>query len=153
MTSETKRKDELKTFNRFIKATRMNIDPASITQLPPPNPDIVCKICGDDYGFELTALTDETIEKKLSINKPAYSNYRIEINDVVERIKCKSAKNYSTSDIDLVLYEAATPIDDLWLLDSHALDSILQDATEKSIFLRVWIIDFSSNVFRCYARN
>ena len=132
---------ELDVFRRFVEIARIEVDLSSVIQPSPPAPDIVCKISGNDYGFELTTLTDEIIERKVGTRKSGYSNFRIDISDAVERITTKGAKRYSISRVDLVLHEGATPIDDLWICNKTELDSALQAATNDADFLRVWVVN------------
>ena len=153
MPFNAKQQHELNVFELFVKATGLNIDSAHITQNPPPAPDIICKISENDYGFELTAITDKIIESKIGANRSGYSNFRIDVSDVVARIEKKSKNSYSISRVDLLLHEAGAPIDDLWAIDSQYFDSVIQNATDKSHFLRVWIVDFNNQIFRCYYRN
>ena len=59
MSGMTKQQREFDIFCRFVDLAKIQIDFSSVTQPSPPAPDIVCKISGVDYGFELTALTEE----------------------------------------------------------------------------------------------
>jgi hypothetical protein len=142
---------ELTVFQEFSKLVGLNVDEGAIWQLPPPNPDICCSVDGVERRFELTLITDPTIERKVRTSTSFYSNFKIEIHDLVERIRSKADKAYQFgSVIELVLHEGATPIDDLWLYDQHALNESMEMATRESQFGRIWLVDFSNEKYRVY---
>jgi len=109
-------------------------------------------IIGVDYGFELTALTEKHMEYMFSTRKLGYTNYRINTLDAVKRIESKGTKKYSVNNVDLVLHEGFTPIEDLWNCNQADLNYALQSATDKTNFIRVWVVDFSNKIYRCYSR-
>ena len=150
MTDSTKQRNERHVFLRFVEIARIEIDASTILQLDPPNPDIICRIAGSDSGFELTALTDQIIERKFGTGRSHYSNYRIDIADAVECIERKVHKRYSMPRVDLIVHEGATPIDRLWLWDQVELDAAMQLATDKTTFSKVWLVDIGSNLARAY---
>jgi hypothetical protein len=153
MVESVKRKNELYTFLQFVEIARVDADTTSIRQLEPPNPDIICRVSGSDFGFELTALTDPVIERKFGTGKFHCSNYRIDINDAVECIARKEQKTYIMPRIELIVHEGSTPIDDLWRWDQSKLDAKMQLATDKSAFSRVWLVDISSRRVRGYTSS
>jgi hypothetical protein len=150
MTESTKRTNERRAFLRFVEITGIEADTSTILQLDPPNPDIICRVEGSHCGFELTALTDQIIERKFGTGRFHYSNYRIDIADAVECVTRKQHKKYSMPRVDLIVHEGSTPIDDLWLWDQSELDAAMQQVTDKTIFAKVWLVDISSNLARVY---
>jgi hypothetical protein len=150
MADSEKRRNELADFLRFVDIAGICADVSSIRQLEPPNPDIVCCISGSDRGFELTALTDEIIERKFGTGRFHYSNYRIDIADAVACVARKESKRYCLPRVELVIHESTTPIDGLWLRDQVELDAAMQQATDKTAFSRVWLVEFSSRKTRSY---
>ena len=145
-----KEKNELNTFHQFVKITGIPADLSSTRQLPPPSPDIICSVSGSDSFFELMAITDQTIEKKFGSKEFRYSNYKIEIKDVVKCITRKNAKSYSVSAVELILHEGSTPLDDLWLIDQFELNAAIQAAANNSSFSRIWLLDISNEKARAY---
>jgi hypothetical protein len=115
MADSTKRANELHAFLRFVEIALIRVEPSSIRQLDPPSPDIVCNVSGSDCGFELTAITDQIIERKFGTGRFHYSNYRIDIADAVSCVARKKDKRYSLPRVELIVHEASTPVDDLWL--------------------------------------
>jgi hypothetical protein len=148
LTKITKQKNELNTFLQLVEIAPLDADISSIRQLNPPNPDIICRVSGADHGFELTALTDQVIEKKFGSGIFHYSNYRIDIRDVIECITRKQGKKYSMPRVELVIHEGATPVDRLW--DLSELNAAIQIATDNSSFSRIWLLDISNRKVRAY---
>ena len=150
MADSEKQRYELHVFHRFLEIVQIDAHASSIRQLAPPNPDIICMVSGAQCGFELTAITDPVIETKFGTGRFHYSNYRVEISDAVECIKRKEHKQYSIPQVELVVHEGATPIDDLWQWDQSQLDAAIQAAIDKSSFARVWLVDISNRKARAY---
>lgn len=144
---------ELEVFREFCRVARLRVDAGTIQQLQPPQPDVVCAIDGVFRRFELTLITDSAIEKKVRKGLTGGTSFKIEVQDVLDRIRSKSQKSYVDGpSIELVLHEGATPIDDLCMYDQTELDARILDEVEASPFLRVWLIDFSNEVCRCYTK-
>ncbi|MBL8263415.1 MAG: hypothetical protein JNM58_13405 [Xanthomonadaceae bacterium] len=150
MTEVAKQKYEFDAFLRFVEISRIDADTSSIRQLSPPSPDIICKVSGSDVGFELTALTDPVIERKFGAREFHPSWYRIKIADAVECISRKESKRYSMPNVELIVHEGSTPIDDLWACDESELKAAIQSATDKSPFSKVWLLDISNRMCREY---
>ena len=150
MSDSTKQRNERHIFLRFVEIAGIDADASTIRQLYPPNPDIICSIAGSKCGFELTALTDQIIERKFGTGRFHYSNYRVDIADAVECITRKQHKRYSMTRVDLIVHEASTPIDDLWLWDQSELDVAMQQATDNTVFSKVWLVDISNKRARAY---
>src|SRR5690606_34588329 len=127
-----KQRNELHAFLQLVEIAQLDADVSSIRQLSPPNPDIICQVSGVDRGFELTAVTDSIIERIFGTGQFHPSNYRVDIADAVECITRKEHKRYSMQRVELVVHEAATPIDDLWMWDQSELNRAIQLATDKS---------------------
>ena len=128
----------------FVQAAGLKVESDSIRQLDPPNPDLTCIIEDNERGFELTLLTDETIERKVRLGRSGYSNFRIDVEDVVNAIRGKNAKNYLGGCIDLVIHEGATPIDGLWGGAQSEAFRLIQAETDSSKFARVWLLDMTN---------
>ncbi|MGH8157087.1 MAG: hypothetical protein ACREPQ_03130 [Rhodanobacter sp.] len=152
MSASDKQRFELDVFNEFVRIAGLDVEPHSVRQLDPPNPDISCIIAGEIRIFELTLVTDETIETKVRLGRSGYSNFKIEIEDVVSLIRKKSTKKYLGEPIDLVIHEGATPIDRLWLYDQSELNRLVQAETDVSQFVRVWLLDVSNNLVRTFRK-
>lgn len=150
MTESEKQKNELHAFLKLVEIAQLDADVASIRQLNPPNPDIICNVEGGDIGFELTAVTDQVIERKFGSGRLHYSNFRIDIADAVSCITRKQHKKYSMQRVELLVHEGATPIDGLWIWDQSELNAAIQLATDKSPFSRVWILDITNRKARAY---
>ena len=50
-------------FSAFIKASGLPVDASSIRKPPPPAPDILCTVSGDDVAFELVEIVSEMFAK------------------------------------------------------------------------------------------
>ncbi|WP_145985448.1 hypothetical protein [Marilutibacter maris] len=148
MNNHANKKNEEHVFCKFMEIT--GVPASSIAQEEPPKPDITCKISGLEVGFELMALTDRTIERKFGSGESHGSNFKIEISDVIACINRKSGKNYSMEDIELLIHEGSTPLDDLWRYNQSDLNAQIQQATNKSPFSRVWILDISNSIARSF---
>lgn len=145
-----KQRNERHAFLWLVEIAGLDADLATIRQLGPPSPDVICRVSGADRGFELTALTDPIIERKFGSGKFHYSNYRIDIADAVSCISRKECKTYAMENVDLVIHEGATPVDDLWMWDQLQLDTAIQISADRSPFSRVWILDISNKKARMY---
>jgi hypothetical protein len=152
MSSPDKQRFELDVFNEFVRIAGLDVEPHSIRQLDPPNPDVSCIVKGEVRSFELTLVTDEAIETKVRRGRSGYSNFKIKIEDIVNAIRKKSAKKYLGESIDLIIHEGATPIDDLWLYDRNDLNQVVQDETDISPFARIWLLDITNNLVRTFLK-
>ncbi len=113
--SDKKLAYELDTFHEFARTAELGVDEGSIKQDIPPMPDISCALGGIRRHFEMTRLTDEQIETKVINGRSGYSNFRIEIEDVLCSIRGKLKKRYvADGSVDLVVHEGAAPIDGFW---------------------------------------
>jgi hypothetical protein len=146
---DDKRAYELRVFLEFVRITELVVDEGSIKQGVPPNPDISCTIDGIGQHFELTRLTDEQIETKVIHGRSGYSNFRIEIEDVLRIIKSKCKKRYEADgSVGLVVQEGATPIDGLWARgQASQLRELVEEAIAGSQFTRAWLVDISASKF------
>lgn len=83
---DEKAKYQRQVFDLFANVAQLDIADGPVVQGKPPAPDIVCMVDGQQRAFELTALADPAIERKVlgSKRKPSlggYSNHRITIAD------------------------------------------------------------------------
>jgi hypothetical protein len=147
-----KQRFELDVFNDFVRIADLDVQANSIRQLDPPYPDISCIIRGELRSFELTLVTDRTIETKVRRGRSGYSNFSIGIEDVVKLIRKKSAKKYLSESTELLIHEGATPIDGLWLHDQSELCRLVQAETDVSQFAKVWLLDISNNLVRGFLK-
>jgi hypothetical protein len=132
----------------------LQVDVASIRQLDPPQPDFCCSIDEVERRFELVSITDPVIEKKFSTGKFHYSNFKIEIKDLIACIAKKSNKTYSAGPkVELVVHEAMTPIDALWLYNKSDLDRSVRSELMQSQFDQIWVVDFSWSRYKKYSRK
>ncbi len=138
--------EELEVFERFIEITKTKVVMASILQPEPPSPDIECVVNGEHLGFELTSITDQGIEETFGRKRSFhYQNYKIEIVDVVRRIKKKGClHNNQGMPMNLILHEANVELGDLWLCDQKQLNEAVRNALESTIFMNIWILDISN---------
>lgn len=152
MSAATKQKRELSDFLRFAQLAGLSIADRSIRQLDPPSPDILCNVGETLRAFELTALTDPAIEKQFGTGNFQYTNYRIDPSDVVRCIEIKARKTYSTANVELVVHEGFTPVEDLWLCNQSELNDRIAAALGSSPFIRLWLVDYQGGICRSYDR-
>lgn len=149
---EKKRADELHYFSRF--AVLAGLLPECVEQLSPPHPDVVCVMNGQRFGYELTTLTDEGLQKAFFGREERdegatsnFSNFKFGACDIATIIRRKSANIYTTPTIDLVIHETFLPVHDLWLCDEAVRDAVVMQAVRESHFQNVWLVDLVGN--RC----
>ena len=135
---------ELKVFEEFRKRSGLPIDPESVKNREPPEPDIYCEIegCGS-VAFELSSLINQRLAKtnseqtKLDTPEPVYLRL-----DSREAIRCicrkKREKSYSTPHpIELVLYESMRPAPPANFVIQCIRDGF-QNGSELGPFRGVW---------------
>jgi hypothetical protein len=152
MTDSSKQEAELRYFTRFAQIVRLAVEHGSVSQRPPPEPDITCIVDGIERSFELTVLADEGIERQFGSGNLKYTNFKMEIADVVACVTKKSTKMYSRPLVELVIHDGIAPIDDLWLCDEIARDALLQKAANESPFVKIWLVNLSSSEFFVYVK-
>jgi hypothetical protein len=112
----SKAADEIAVFLEFAVVAGLNVDPDSVRSTDPPEPDISCRIDGEDRYFELTRvsvqhLADSIGQTLTAIKKGApiptgqvasYSSRE----SVASAIGKKAGKNHETGDsrFDLLVY-------------------------------------------------
>ena len=140
-----KARRERAAFFKFALITPLSIEPASVASLPPPHPDIFCRIKGiGEVGFELVEVVDEGVARRESlwINRgiePGGGSYS-ESEPLLRAIGSKLARTYSTplERLELLVYDRRMPADprsSTW----RFVHERVSEALESSAFSRVWV--------------
>jgi hypothetical protein len=135
---------ELSVFDDFAEAAPFPVE--SRSNGAQGYPDILCRIDGTEYWFELGRITDEILTKLVNSLWPGNPKpFRFGQEEPLERIiKKKAKKKYKTDGrpVDLVLHFNQQPPDTA-ALQQYAKTHIdaLADLTRSGPFSRVWIYD------------
>ncbi|WP_460875472.1 hypothetical protein [Rhodanobacter koreensis] len=147
----TDKQFERDVFDEFIRIAGLSVLPASIEQLEPPFPDVVCNVSGIRKGFELSLITDPVIEEKVRRGRSGFTHFKL---DPVTALRKKLSKTYAQGlRIDLVLHEGAAPISSLpwgWRQEFR----VILNNCDQAVFQRVWVIGLcDSLVLACFYRR
>jgi hypothetical protein len=146
---EKKQAIESRVFVKFAETTMLLADPLEHTNEDPPRPDILARVDGRNYYFELGEITDELHAQNISLalkSRMATGCAHSAVGPLREMMydKC-SRKSYDTngSPVDLLLY--------YWRQEPYgeALQEFLSREVEEieplfeaSNFQRIWIYDW-----------
>jgi hypothetical protein len=135
---------ELSAFLEFANAAALPVESADNAK--PPQPDIRCRIDGEEYWFELGRITDTKLAKTISIEwpkdpKPFSFAQKEPLTRIIEK---KAEAHYETNSchVDLVLHFDQQPPDRTGLerhLREHA--AALDQLRQRGPFSRIWIYD------------
>jgi hypothetical protein len=137
-------------FTRFAPAANLNVDPRTIENRKPPEPDILCEVSGTKRYYELGELTDETIPKNEAKARRAgqdiHGGYISQDDPLEKMILQKCGKTFSTNglELDLLLYFAVghqVPHEGLvksWIENNRTR---IDAALKASPFLTIWFYD------------
>jgi hypothetical protein len=135
---------ELSTFNEFASAAGLLVDSAENAKQP--QPDIRCRIDGEERWFELGRITDTHLAETISLSWPKdptpFSFAQKE--PLLRIIEKKAAAHYETNNrpVDLMLYFDHQPPDRTALrrhLEEHA--AAVKNCKQGGRFARIWIYD------------
>jgi hypothetical protein len=137
---------ELSAFNEFARAAGLPVEEESARNAKPPQPDIRCRIDGEERWFELGRITDTHLTKTISIPSPKdpapFSFAQKE--PLLRIIEKKAAAHYEANGhpVDLVLYFEQQP-PDRTALERHLRESAesLNELRQRGLFSRIWIYD------------
>lgn len=144
--ADRKRALEMCLFQSFVPASGLLIDEGSAENRDPAYPDILCRISGEKYWFELGQVINEDVAKKINPNRRKYDD-GFSFNQetpFVELISSKASKSYETegAPVDLILHfdlRLGTTASVKRLSEKHK--TLLDSLTVTGPFKRVWIFD------------
>lgn len=137
MVSEhAKGKIEVAVFMRFLEASQLPIDPASVEKRSPPEPDILCRHQPEGViGFELVEMCDPRLARSIANASQRY----LRTSDPSPRIMSKKLrKHYKTNaPIELLCYTAGRIVTP----DSIILQTIRPYLRSwRHTFRRAWLL-------------
>lgn len=147
--------NQIALFNAFWRAAGSNVDPASVHE-PDRNsglPDIVCRLDGQEVGFELTAATNEDLHEivatggaiALWMGSDEIDGVRTDPHETAVAIRRKANKRYRGSmPVELLIHELLAKVDaaDVWL---DEFESEARALIDGSVFRRVWVTSHSGD--------
>lgn len=144
--AEKKRAAEMQVFQSFACASGLPIDPRSAENHEPDHPDILCKISGDPYWFELGRIIHEEVAEKVNPKRQKADggfSYNQEP-PFVNLIESKASKSYRTDGfpVDLIVHfdlRYGTASTTRGLCEKHR--TLLETLITKGTFRRVWVFD------------
>jgi hypothetical protein len=142
----SKQRKELRLFERFAEAARLQVDEDTAANRNPPLPDIFCKILGKPRWFELGEIINTDVGEKVNPKRkrrdPGFSiNQGEAFFRIVEKKRSRKYKTNGES-VDLLLHFdlrfGAGPVA-LFLIKEHvtALTSLINEGP----FQTIWIYD------------
>src|SRR5271170_6472334 len=112
-----KQNQERRVFLEFAKLSGLPVDPETIENRKPPEPDILCVVGGERIAFELAAICNPELAKDIGdqIKRGTKPKYQVLGDPSREAFLSKLKKAYETdAPIELVLYTGWTAVlDDL----------------------------------------
>lgn len=147
---QRKMRREWLTFKRFVEVAKLDIDPRTVENRTPPEPDIYCEESGLARYFELGEVTDESIPHNEAMaqraNRDVHGGCISPTDPFARMILGKCGKVYGTAGtkVDLLLHFSVghhVPCSQLlriWISESRER---VNNALFASPFDRIWIFD------------
>jgi len=141
---------ELRTFIGFYRAAKLDVDPRTIENRKPPEPDIHCELSGRAQFYELGELTDECIPRNAAVAQRTGSDIHgghISPLEPLGRMvfqKCAKQPTLNGIPADIVLHFSVShmvpypPMLTAFLAENGAAIKAAQTA---SAFSRIWFYD------------
>jgi hypothetical protein len=145
---------ELRTFIGFYRAADLDVDPRTIENKKPPEPDIYCELSGRGQFYELGELTDPCIPRNAAEAQRAGSDIHGGSYSSLEPLgrmvfqKCAKQPALNGISADIVLHFSVShmvpypPMLTAFLAENGAA---IKAALTASVFSRIWFYDEWSN--------
>jgi len=105
--AERKLYEEYWTFRKFAKIAPLDIDPRTIENREPPEPDILCDISRNHHYFELGEVTDEKLAQKAGVaakqKQETFAGTFSQLDTLIRIFDKKCSKKYVTNGFPLHL--------------------------------------------------
>jgi hypothetical protein len=147
------------TFGRFARVAPLDIDPRTIENREPPEPDVICQISHEPHYFELGEVTDESVAQKAGIaakqGRDIFSGTYSHLPPLMRIFEQKCFKTYATHgrQVHLLLhYSVGHQVPHT----SRVLAEIIkgqQDKLQQSPFASLWLYDGWSNSVISYVQR
>lgn len=136
----TKSNREIEAFRRFISASRIRIDPATIEKREPPEPDILCTHLEEGpLAFELVEICDSNLAEFMATVTEGGAYYMRTTDPSAKIIRKKLRRRYQTD----YLVELLCYTDGRVITPANVILPTIRPylASWKSIFRRAWLLN------------
>lgn len=147
----TKTNREIDVFHRFISASRIQIDPATIEKREPPEPDILCTHLEDGpIAFELVEICDSNLAEFMATVTDGGAYYMRTADPSAKIIRKKLRRKYQTDyPVELLCYTDGRVITPANVILPTIRPYI---ASSKSIFRCAWLLS-RGDVYRVWSAD
>jgi hypothetical protein len=141
---------EWRTFNRFAKASALDINPRTIENRKAPEPDIFCDVSGSGHYFELGTVVDENVAKGAGDaarkGLDIHAGFCSPLDALQRMIEQKCSKTYQTNGllVSLLLHYDVN----LQVPHPNAVEAVISDSRQVALqqfqasqFDAIWFFD------------
>jgi hypothetical protein len=159
---QRKRYIEWWTFGNFARIAPLDIDPRSIENREPPEPDIRCLISRAEHYFELGEVTDQTLARTAGIaaknRQTIFAGKFSQLDPLVRIFRQKCSKKYSTNGHPLHLllhYSVGRQVPHTAHLRAEISKwgRVIVKRLQRSPFASVWLYDGWDNTVIAYVQR
>ncbi len=150
------------TFEKFARIAPLDIDPRTIENREPPEPDIRCRMSRAEHYFELGEVTDQTLARTAGIaaknGQGIFAGKLSQMEPLARIFRQKCSKKYSTHGypLHLLLHYSVghqVPHTEHLRAEISQRERIIVRSLQRSPFASVWLFDGWSEVVIAYVQQ